>query len=60
MRKQDGAEDEICGWKKETLLREVVLILGKYRDLQRTTVPYARLLGVLDGADTASAMAIDA
>lgn len=60
-----GAKDELCGWKKEALLKEVVIILGespvstsrlgddvrlhrtgKYRDLQRITVPYARLLGI--------------
>ncbi|KAF2182183.1 protein HIR1 [Zopfia rhizophila CBS 207.26] len=44
----NGAKDDlICGWKKEELLREAVLILGKHRDLQRITVPYARLLGVV-------------
>ena len=54
----------MCGWDRQELLKEVVLILGKYpapcsmagavaerltgkhRDLQRITVPYARLLGV--------------
>ncbi|KAI9728677.1 MAG: HIR complex subunit [Chrysothrix sp. TS-e1954] len=41
-----GPSDELCGWKKHALLKEVVLILGKYRDLQRTTLPYARLLGI--------------
>lgn len=65
----------LVGWKREELLREVVLLLGKlnpfdldwfwedmwrevlitmamigkHRDLQRITVPYARLLGVLNG-----------
>ncbi|KAB8339268.1 hypothetical protein FH972_022201 [Carpinus fangiana] len=43
-----GPKDELCGWKKQALLKEVVIILGKFRDLQRITVPYARLLG-LDG-----------
>jgi protein HIRA/HIR1 len=59
-------EDTICGWKKEELLKEVILILGtycevtklqqhtnphigKHRDLQRITVPYARLLGIVNG-----------
>ncbi|KAJ9668611.1 HIR complex subunit [Coniosporium apollinis] len=42
-------KDEICGWKREDLLKDVVLILGKHRDLQRITVPYARLLGVIGG-----------
>nr|POE47630.1 protein hir1 [Quercus suber] len=44
-----GSSDEIVGWKREVLLREVVMMLGKHRDLQRITVPYARVLGVLDG-----------
>ncbi|CAN9153555.1 unnamed protein product [Alternaria alternata] len=39
--------EEICGWKREELLKEAVLILGKHRDLQRITVPYARLLGIV-------------
>ena len=49
-----GDGDEIVGWKREDLLKEVVVVLGKHRDLQRVTVPYAKLLGVLDDADTAS------
>ncbi|EMD91426.1 hypothetical protein COCC4DRAFT_129190 [Bipolaris maydis ATCC 48331] len=50
---QQGANEaikkpsEICGWKKEDLLKEAVLILGKHRDLQRITVPYARLLDIV-------------
>jgi protein HIRA/HIR1 len=36
------------------LLKEVVVVLGKHRDLQRVTVPYAKLLGVLEDADTTS------
>ena len=61
----NSTEDEICGWQRTELLKDVVLILGtsspliisvtllisvigKHRDLQRLTVPYARLLGVLD------------
>ena len=44
-----GSSDELCGWKKEALLKDVVLILGKYRDLQRIVVPYARVLGMTDG-----------
>ncbi|KAG9997066.1 histone transcription regulator HIRA, WD repeat superfamily, partial [Aureobasidium melanogenum] len=45
-------EGDLVGWPREELLKEVVLILvvGKHRDLQRITVPYARLLGILDGA----------
>ena len=43
-----GEGDEIVGWKREELLREVVVVLGRQRDLQRVTVPYARFLGILD------------
>lgn len=46
---QWGETDEIVGWKREDLLKEVVVVLGKFRDLQRITVPYARFLGVLGG-----------
>ncbi|KAF2484413.1 histone transcription regulator Hir1 [Neohortaea acidophila] len=48
---QWGESDEIVGWKREDLLREAVMVLGKHRDLQRITVPYARFLGVLNGSD---------
>jgi len=58
-------KEEICGWRRDVLLKEIILILGKnsmttmkinmiligvgkHRDLQRITVPYARLLGLLD------------
>jgi protein HIRA/HIR1 len=64
-KEKEKADEYICGWKKEDLLREVVLILGKsddfgfgqeqanvltgkHRDLQRITVPYARLLGIVN------------
>ncbi|KAF1915051.1 protein HIR1 [Ampelomyces quisqualis] len=43
----EQGEEIICGWKREELLKEAVLILGKHRDLQRITVPYARLLGIV-------------
>ncbi|KAK4507467.1 hypothetical protein PRZ48_001202 [Zasmidium cellare] len=43
-----SSTDEIVGWRREDLLKEVVMVLGKHRDLQRITVPYARYLGVLD------------
>ncbi|KAF2747277.1 Hira-domain-containing protein [Sporormia fimetaria CBS 119925] len=39
-------DEQICGWDKVDLLKEAVLILGKHRDLQRVTVPYARLLNL--------------
>ena len=65
-RELENSKEELCGWKREELLKEVVLILGKpptqrlfrykiannligkHRDLQRITVPYARLLGVIN------------
>ncbi|KAM0722985.1 hypothetical protein Q7P37_001183 [Cladosporium fusiforme] len=46
-----GDSDEIVGWRREDLMKEVVVVLGKHRDLQRVTVPYAKLLGVLNGTD---------
>ncbi|KFA78283.1 hypothetical protein S40288_02670 [Stachybotrys chartarum IBT 40288] len=39
-----GKEEEICGWNRKELLKDVVMILGKYRELQRLTVQYARVL----------------
>ncbi|KAK3110237.1 HIR complex subunit, partial [Teratosphaeriaceae sp. CCFEE 6253] len=51
---QWGDGEEILGWKREDLLREVVVALGRQRDLQRVTVPYARLLGILDGLGSAN------
>ena len=62
--------DDLCGWPRETLLKEVILALGmvfallilvsftftnvcslgKHRDLQRVTVPYAKLLDMVDTA----------
>ncbi|KZF18846.1 histone transcription regulator HIRA, WD repeat superfamily [Xylona heveae TC161] len=47
-------DDELCGWNREDLLRSVLLILGKHRDLQRVTVPYAKLLGVMDLESTSA------
>lgn len=43
-----SSTDEIVGWKREDLLKEVVMVLGKHRDLQRITVQYARFLGIVD------------
>ncbi|KAM5489473.1 HIR complex subunit [Microsporum audouinii] len=40
--------DTLCGWPRRTLLKDVILAFGKHRDLQRVTVPYAQLLGILD------------
>ncbi|AEO64186.1 be94ef93-f119-4778-9e04-1cae18ea7341 [Thermothielavioides terrestris] len=39
-------EETLCGWDRRELLKGVVLILGKFRDLQRLTVQYARILGL--------------
>ncbi|KAG9255554.1 TUP1-like enhancer of split-domain-containing protein [Emericellopsis atlantica] len=39
-----STDKEICGWNREDLLKDVVMILGKYRELQRLTVQYARYL----------------
>ncbi|PFH61366.1 hypothetical protein XA68_17544 [Ophiocordyceps unilateralis] len=36
--------DDMCGWDRRELLKGVVLILGKYRELQRLTSQYARVL----------------
>ncbi|KAL2150826.1 hypothetical protein VTH82DRAFT_7389 [Thermothelomyces myriococcoides] len=42
-------EEKLCGWDRMELLKGVVLILGKFRDLQRLTVQYARILGLTAG-----------
>ncbi|KAI9376798.1 Hira-domain-containing protein [Aspergillus egyptiacus] len=47
------SSETLCGWPRETLLKEVILALGKHRDLQRVTVPYAKLLGVVDNESNA-------
>jgi len=54
-----GDGEEVVGWRREDLLKEVVVVLGKHRDLQRITVPYARLLGVLGGGGGDQAMVTD-
>ncbi|KAF2120442.1 protein HIR1 [Lophiotrema nucula] len=58
-KKTTKKEETICGWKKEELLKEAVLILGKFRELQRITVPYARLLGIVNGRPDDQAMITD-
>ena len=40
--------DKLCGWQRNELLKDVILVLGKHRDLQRVTVPYAQLLGIMN------------
>lgn len=48
-----GEDDKICGWDRKELLKGVVLILGKFRELQRTTVQYARVLDMVDDEQVA-------
>ncbi|KAL4913581.1 TUP1-like enhancer of split-domain-containing protein [Aspergillus aurantiobrunneus] len=47
------SSETLCGWPREVLLKEVIVALGKHRDLQRVTVPYAKLLGVVDNESNA-------
>ncbi|EEY21741.1 HIR1 [Verticillium alfalfae VaMs.102] len=44
-------ENEICGWDRKELLKGVVMILGKFRELQRLTVQYARVLDLTQTED---------
>ncbi|KAB5566411.1 TUP1-like enhancer of split-domain-containing protein [Coniochaeta sp. 2T2.1] len=39
-------DDTLCGWDRKELLKGVVMILGKFRELQRLTVQYARILAL--------------
>ena len=50
----EDSKDEICGWTRTALLKDVVMVLGKHRDLQRLTVPYARYLGITQSSGEAS------
>ncbi|KAI9762675.1 MAG: HIR complex subunit [Chaenotheca gracillima] len=43
---EDG--DLLCGWPRRELVKGVIQILGKHRDLQRITVPYSRVLGLAE------------
>ncbi|ROT36456.1 Hira-domain-containing protein [Sodiomyces alkalinus F11] len=57
------AEEEICGWDRKELLKGVVMILGKFRELQRLTVQYARVLDLTlesDDADDGNPMEVEA
>ncbi|KAI0898844.1 Hira-domain-containing protein [Annulohypoxylon nitens] len=57
----NSKEDDICGWDRKELLKGVVMILGKYRELQRLTVQYGRILDLTLEDDIASdAMTVDA
>ncbi|EMR69589.1 hir1 protein [Eutypa lata UCREL1] len=55
------SQDEIiCGWDRKELLKGVVMILGKFRELQRLTVQYARILDLtLEDDEGGDAMAIE-
>ena len=53
---EDGIDD-ICGWSRAALLKDVVMVLGKHRDLQRLTVPYARYLDIAQSSGEASGAA---
>ncbi|KAI1403901.1 Hira-domain-containing protein [Hypoxylon fuscum] len=56
-----GKEDDICGWDRKELLKGVVMILGKFRELQRLTVQYARVLDLtLEDDITSDATMIEA
>ncbi|KAG5955089.1 HIR complex subunit [Claviceps arundinis] len=57
-----STHDEICGWNRKELLKGVVLILGKYRELQRLTSQYARVLdfSLEEGSIDVDAMEVDA
>ncbi|ROV90179.1 hypothetical protein VSDG_08787 [Cytospora chrysosperma] len=53
--------EEICGWDRRELLKGVVMILGKFRELQRLTVQYARVLDLtVDEDGGTDAMVIEA
>ncbi|KAL1961487.1 hypothetical protein VTN77DRAFT_1825 [Rasamsonia byssochlamydoides] len=58
-RNWQASSDTLCGWPRSVLLKEVIIALGKYRDLQRVTVPYAKLLGVVDGEEAGEAEAME-
>ncbi|KAL5600919.1 hypothetical protein BROUX41_005754 [Berkeleyomyces rouxiae] len=54
----------ICGWDRMELLKGIVMILGKFREVQRLTVQYAKLLNLpeenRDGEDEGNdAMDVD-
>ncbi|KAI0138924.1 Hira-domain-containing protein [Hypoxylon sp. NC0597] len=53
-------DDDLCGWDRKELLKGVVMILGKFRELQRLTVQYARILDLTLEDDIAGdAMTLD-
>ncbi|KAK9419619.1 putative WD domain-containing protein [Seiridium unicorne] len=53
-------DDQICGWDRKELLKGVVMILGKFRELQRLTVQYARVLDLtLEEDENGDAMVVE-
>ncbi|KAH6644915.1 WD domain-containing protein [Truncatella angustata] len=53
-------DGQICGWDRQELLRGVVMILGKFRELQRLTVQYARVLDLtLEDDENGDAMVVE-
>ncbi|KAL3420738.1 histone transcription regulator (WD domain-containing protein) [Phlyctema vagabunda] len=46
-----GEDEMLCGWERKELLKGVVLILGKFRELQRLTVQYAKVLEMVDDGE---------
>ncbi|KAI5866021.1 Hira-domain-containing protein [Durotheca rogersii] len=55
-----STDDDLCGWDRKELLKGVVMILGKFRELQRLTVQYARVLDLTLEDDTVGdAMAVE-
>ncbi|KAM0317777.1 hypothetical protein ACHAPQ_010904 [Fusarium lateritium] len=55
-------EGDLCGWDRKELLKGVVMILGKYRELQRLTLQYARVLdfSLEDGSVDVEQMDVEA
>ncbi|KAK9368842.1 TUP1-like enhancer of split-domain-containing protein [Lipomyces kononenkoae] len=41
-------EATLCGIDKKELLKEIIITVGKQREIQRVSIPYAKLLGILD------------
>ncbi|KAK9474661.1 TUP1-like enhancer of split-domain-containing protein [Dipodascopsis tothii] len=48
LKSEAGYADDLCGLNKRALLKEIISLIGKQREIQRITVPYAQLLGLLD------------
>ncbi|KAH7161626.1 TUP1-like enhancer of split-domain-containing protein [Dactylonectria macrodidyma] len=55
-------EGDLCGWDRKELLKGVVMILGKFRELQRLTLQYARVLelDLEDGSADVESMDVEA